>query len=451
MTVEFRILALLAFAAGSLLLAQTGAENLTLTVGKSIVIDYPADVSRISTSNPEVVDYVAVTPREILLQTKAQGYSTLIVWSKSGQRTFYSITVEPNLDPLRKLFKETYPTDDIQVQAGRDSISLNGRVSSPAIAERAAVLASSFAKTVVNNLQVPAPPVDRQILLRVKFAELDRNQSNALGVNLNSLGAGNTVARTTTGQFAAPSNTQIGGDQNSVPLSDALNIFAFRPDLNIAAVIRALQARGVLQILAEPNLVTTDNREASFLVGGEFPVPVLQGGANSGAVTVQFREFGIRLTFKPTVTDNKTIKLYVKPEVSSIDLANGVNVSGFNIPALSTRRIESNVELSEGQSFVIAGLVDDRVTENMSKIPGLANIPVLGNLFKSRQENKSRSELVILVTPELATAANSGPKLPGYPHEFLAPSTPAFPAPPSPSTSVKSAPVTAAHAKTKRK
>ena len=139
-----------------------------------------------------------------------------------------------------------------------------------------------------------------------------------------------------------------------------------------------MQIEGVLQILAEPNLVTTNGKEASFLVGGEFPVPVLQGGGNAGAVTIQFREFGIRLTFNPVVTENGTIKMYVKPEVSTIDLANAVTVSGFLIPALATRRMETNVELGPGQSFVIGGLIDDRVQDSMSKIPGLASIPLLG-------------------------------------------------------------------------
>jgi pilus assembly protein CpaC len=179
-----------------------------------------------------------------------------------------------------------------------------------------------------------------------------------------------------------------------------LNIFAFRPDLNLGVLIKDLQAQGVLQILAEPNLVTTNGKEASFLVGGEFPVPVVQGGQNAGAISIVFREFGIRLTFLPQVTAHNTIKMHVKPEVSTIDLSNGVVFSGFTIPALATRRIETDIELGEGQSFVIAGLMDDRVTENLSQVPGLSHIPILGALFKSRSETKSKTELVVMVTPE---------------------------------------------------
>jgi pilus assembly protein CpaC len=214
-------------------------------------------------------------------------------------------------------------------------------------------------------------------------------------------------------------------------LSDALNIFAFRPDLNLAAFIKALQNQGVLQILAEPNLVTTDGKEASFLAGGEFPVPIVQGGASVGAVTIQFREFGIRLSFLPNVTSHNTIKLHVKPEVSMLDFANGVTLSGFNIPGLTTRRMETFIELTQGQSFVIAGLIDDRVTENLGKVPGLASIPLLGTLFKSRQENKSKTELIVVVTPEITSPPQAAAAIPApaMPKSFmtLAPPGPVAP------------------------
>jgi pilus assembly protein CpaC len=208
-----------------------------------------------------------------------------------------------------------------------------------------------------------------------------------------------------TGQFGAP---QWRGDSKSFSFSDILNVFAVRPDLNLGLVIRDLQSRGLLQILAEPNLVATNGREASFLAGGEFPVPIVQSGVNAGAVTVQFREFGIRLSFLPQLTANGTVKLHVKPEVSTIDTANGVTVSGFRIPALSTRRIETDIELVEGQSFVIAGLLDDRVIENLAELPGLSRIPVLGVLFRSRSRTKARTELVVVVTPEAAAPLPPG-------------------------------------------
>lgn len=403
-------------------------EELRLTIGKSVVIDYPADIGRISTSNPEVADYVAVTTREILIHAKSHGTATLIVWARSGQRAFYAISVEHNLEPIRKILKSTFPAEDIQIQSARDTVSLTGMVTNQIVADRAVALVTPLAKSVVNNMRLAPPKVEKQVLLRVRFAELNRNATRSFGVNLFSTGAGNTIGRTTAGGSAAPNIANIGsGADNKFTLTDALNIFAFRPDINLGAVIKALQAEGVLQILAEPNLVTTNGKEASFLVGGEFPVPILQGGSNAGAVTVQFREFGIRLNFNPQITENGTIKLYVKPEVNTIDLANAVTIAGFSIPALATRKIETNIELGEGQSFVIGGLLDDRVTDSMSKIPGLSNIPLLGSIFKARTENRSKSELIVLVTPEITTPLTASDPRPSieFPKEFMKPAVPA--------------------------
>lgn len=403
--------------------AQASAEDIRITLGKSVVIDYPEDVTRISTSSPEIVDYVPVSAREILLHAKGVGNATLVIWAKSGQRNFYNVNVELNIEPVRKLLRETFPNEDIRIQAARDTVSVSGLVTTQAVLDRVMALVTPVSKSVVSNLKLRAAPVEKQVLLRVKFAQLDRTYSNQFGVNLMSTGAGNTLGGTSTGQFGGSRVTGLEGGAGTVSITDTLNLFAFRPDLNMAAFIKALQSRGILQILAEPNLVTSNGKEASFLVGGEFPVPVLQGGSNAGAVTVQFREFGIRLTFNPTITENGTLKMYVKPEVSTIDLAHGVTVSGFTIPALATRRVESNIELGLGQSFVIGGLIDDRTDETMSKMPGLSSIPLLGQLFKSRNENRQKTELLVMVTPELVEPSTAGdPKLmPQLPGEFLRP------------------------------
>jgi pilus assembly protein CpaC len=396
---------------------STSVEEIKVTLGKSIVLDYPEDVARISTSNPEVVDYVPVSTREILLHAKALGVATVVVWAKSGQRTFYNLLVEYNLEPMRKLIRESFPNEQIQISSSKDSVVLTGQISSQQAADRVLQVLIPLSKAVVNNMRVRSAPVEKQIVLKVKFAEVNRQAMTAFGINLVSTGALNTPGRITTGQFpsANPAGTLAGGIPGGLPgttssftLSDALNIFAFRPDLNFGIFIKDLQTKGLLQILAEPNLVTSNGKEASFLVGGEFPIPVLQGGANSGAVTIQFREFGIRLNFNPLLTDNNTMKMYVKPEVSTIDLNNAVTVSGFRIPALATRRIESNIELAPGQSFIIGGLIDDRTTENLSRMPGLASIPVLGVLFKSREESRTKTELLVMVTPEFIDPLSPG-------------------------------------------
>lgn len=407
-------------------------RDLTITAGRSLVIDYPEDLARISTSNPEVLDYVPASNREILLHGKSIGVATLVVWSKSGHRTYYSVSVEQNLAPFREILQRTFPGEQIEVLATKDAVALVGSVSSPAISERAAALVSPLAKNVVNHLTVRAAPVEKQILLRVKFAELNRSAAQNFGVNLISTGALNTPGQITTGQFSPARPAQLKGTigapltgtESTMSITDALNIFAFRPDLNLAAAIKALHTQGVLQILAEPNLVTSNGKEASFLVGGEFPIPVLQGGSNAGAITVQFREFGIRLTFNPSLTGNGTLKMFVRPEVSTIDIANAVTVGGFTIPALATRRIESTIELGPGQSFVIGGLIDDRANESLSKVPGLGSIPILGALFRSRNENRTKSELIVMVTPEVVEPLEAAdPRLKvNHPMEMLRPS-----------------------------
>jgi pilus assembly protein CpaC len=419
--------------------AALAAEELTLSVGQSVVIDCASDIGRISTANPDVVDAVAVSTREVLLNAKAQGASTVVIWPKNGPRSLYAVSVSQDLGPLRQLLRESFPDLTLSVHMirdtqtkesqGRDAISLDGEVPSKEVAERAAALMAPFAKVVVSNLRVVTHAPDKQILLRVKFAELDRNAATSFGVNLISTGAANTPGSISTGQFQTPRPAELSGvipgraegTSTKFSISDALNVFAFRPDFNLSAFIKALQNEGLLQILAEPNLVATNGKEASFLVGGEFPVPVVQGGANAGSVSIMFKEFGIRLAFQPVLTTHGTIRMHVKPEVSTIDLTNAVNFSGFTIPALATRRAETDIELSERQSFVIAGLLDNRVTETMARIPGLAGIPILGELFKSRQTNRTRSELVVVVTPEITTPLEAGraAALPEMPKLFL--------------------------------
>lgn len=412
----------------------TSVEELKVTLGKSIVIDYPTNVARISTSNPDVVDAVAVSTREILLHAKDHGVATVVVWAKNGERNFYNISVEHNVKPIRQIIEVTFPNEAIEVQSAEDSVTLTGRVSSQEVSDRAAAVAASLATTVVNNLEL-IDTVEKQILLRVKFAEMDRQVGTRFAVNLVSTGFANTPGLISTGQFGSARATELsggipGGNEGTTSeftITDALQVFAFRPDLNLASFVAALKTQGMLQILAEPNLVTSAGKEASFLVGGEFPVPILQGGSNAGAVTIQFREFGIRLTFLPELTENGTIRMYVKPEVSTIDVANSVQFSGFTIPALATRRMETNIELREGQSFIIGGLLDDRAQATFNRIPGLSNIPILGELFKSRAKSTSKNELIVMVTPEMVSPLEADDPRPSpvMPIDFLEPLSPA--------------------------
>lgn len=407
----------------------TDAVDLTLTVGAGTVVDCLPAVVRVAVSSPEIVDAVTASRHEVIFHAKAVGRATMVVWSKTGERKTYNITVEPNLEPMRRLLRETFPGEEIDLRASRESLALVGHASSQAVADRALTLVAASVKGAVSNLQIAPPPPENQVLLRVRFAELNRSAVREFGINLLSTGTLNTVGQITTGQFGAASVSSLpstipgafAGSEAPFTLSDILNIFAFRRDLNLGAVIHDLETRGLLQILAEPNLVATSGKEASFLAGGEFPVPIAQGNGGGVTVTVQFKEFGIRLSFTPVITPQRTIRLHVKPEVSSLDNADGVQLSGFRIPALSTRRVETDIELAQGQSFAIAGLLDDRVIENLSQLPGLSHVPLLGALFKSRSVTKSRDELIVIVTPETALPVSGPLPDPVMPQPFLPP------------------------------
>ena len=397
------------------------AEELRLTVGKSIVIDYPSDIRQISTSSAEIVDANPVTTREILMHGKGIGNATLVVWSKAGDRMFYNVTVDLNLDPLRRSLKDSFPNEQVTVASSRDTLTLNGRVTSKETGERMLALASGFSKTVVNNMIIGAP-IDKQILLRVRFAELDRQKEKQYGINWIAA-PGGTAINASTGQFGTPVFSSAAGTLGSSnwTIPSALNLFAFNPKLDLGAFIRALEGENILQILAEPNLVTSNGKEAYFLVGGEIPVPIAQGGASAGAISVQFREYGIRLRFKPEITPNNTLKLHLSQEVSNIDTSAAVLINGFNIPGFSTRKTETDVELGEGQSFVVSGLLSNRETDSLSKLPFIGDVPILGNFFKSRDVQKNRTDLILIVTPEITEPLNPNDPRPeiNFPKDFL--------------------------------
>jgi len=407
--------ALWALAAGSgeMLAAELQAQNtaLVVTVGKSLVLDNAMNIQRISVANGDLAEAVAVNPREVLINGKMPGETSLVIWQQGGPRLLFDLTVRASssrIDNVRGQIARELPGQDVSVYTEGDTVFLHGTAKDMISAERAALMAGTLGK-VVNLLHVTTPAEDPQILLKVRFADVDRSMSSSLGFNLFSLGATNTIGGTTTQQYSPPVLTQNGSGATAT-LTNALNVFLFRPDLNLGATIEALEGRNILQILAEPNVMTINGKQASFLSGGEFPVPVIQGGSNIGAVTIQFREFGVRLNFLPTITPRGTIRLQVAPEVSSLDYSNAVVLQGFTVPAIATRKVQTEIELENGQSFAIAGLLDNRFNETLDKIPGLANIPLLGKLFQSRVLNKSNSELLILVTPEIVR-----PIAPGQP------------------------------------
>jgi len=393
----------------------SAARDLFVTVGKSLVVDSPINNQRISVANGDLAEALAVNPREVLVNGKSAGETSMIIWQQGGNRLFFDLTIRPStskVSAIQQQIDREMPGQDIKVSFENDTAFVHGTAKDLTSVDRAVAIATTLGKTV-NLLHVNVPPTEAQIILKVRFADVDRAAVQDLGLNFLSTGATNTIGRVTTGQFSPPTITGNPGSPPTITYSDLLNIFFFRPDLNLGATIKALESRNLLQILAEPNVLAINGKSASFLAGGEFPYPTLQGGGGGlGAVTIQFREFGVRINFTPVITPRGTIRLQVTPEVSSLDFANGLVFQGFTIPALSTRRVQTEIELEEGQSFVIGGLLDRRVTEQLSKIPGLGDVPLLGKLFTSRTLNKTNTELLVMVTPQLVRPIPKGQSAP---------------------------------------
>lgn len=415
-------------------------QSLHLLVGRSLVITSPTRIKRISLADPTIAEAVVVSPYQVVLNGKAPGVVSFLLWDESEQSQIFEVTVDLDLLELNRKLQEAFPGEHVELDTSGGVVAVSGKVSSPEVAARILEFIKGAVPKVTSAMEVPTAHAGN-ILLEVKFAEVDRTAISQLGINILSLPGNPIIGSIGTQQFAPPqlqnvqtttttgnTTTQSTSQGSSFALSDLLNVFLFRPDINVAATIKALQAHDLLQILAEPNLLTSSGKDASFLAGGEFPYPVLQGGTVGGAaaITIQFKEFGVRLNFTPTLQSDGTIHLKVQPEVSSLDFANALTIQGFIIPALSTRRVLSEMDLRDGQSFAIAGLVDNRVTEELEKIPGLGDVPLLGKLFQSRSLNKSRNELLVLVTPRVVQPMTTGqlPAGPTFPSQFLEPPDP---------------------------
>jgi pilus assembly protein CpaC len=404
-----------------------GAAPLRVMVDKSLLINTTERLKRVSVTDPNVADAIVVTPTQILVHGRSAGEVSLLIWDELERSRSFDLRVDVDVSATAEQEKRVFPDEQITVTPSRSAIVLSGHVTTEDIAKRAEMIAAAYSKNVVNVLTF-GPVGAQEVLLEVKFAEVDRTAVTQLGANLFSTGATNTLGSTTTGQFGG-----VGGHTitDAFPLPDpsvftsttnitnALNLFLFRPDMHLGATIQALQQKNLLQILAEPNLIAVNGKEASFLAGGEFPFPIVQPGQGFTAVTISFKEFGVRLKFTPVIMPNGNIHLRVVPEVSQLDFANGLSISGFTVPALSTRRADTEFELQDGQSFVIAGLIDNRVTNAASKIPWLGDVPILGNFFKSKNTQKSNSELMVLCTVHRIAPSTQNPPLPNYPKPFM--------------------------------
>jgi pilus assembly protein CpaC len=401
----------MAAAAGEALSDGEEAQRLHLIVGRSLFLNFPERLRRVYVSNPVVLDSIASSPFEVVITAKSPGTSSLVLWSAEGRPTMYTVLADVDVAGLRKSLADALPGGHVEVEAQQGRVHLTGVVDSDAAAEEAARLAGVYSKDVINSLVVD-PAHLPQVQLQVRIVEIDRSKLTAFGINLFGLN-GTNIGQGSTEQFSPFTFQNNSGSTTQAITSDFLNLFYFNIKNGVGASIKDLQTKGILEILAEPNLTTLHGKPARFLAGGEFPYPIVQpGGVGSvPTITVQFRPYGVKLEFTPFVNSDGTIRLRVAPEVSALDYTNEVVIAGYTLPAISTRRAETEVELKDGESFGISGILDHRTTDSLSKMPGIGDIPILGQLFRSKNLNRSTMELIVIVTPKIIDSL-SGPGLP---------------------------------------
>jgi pilus assembly protein CpaC len=423
-TINAQIGPVAAASAAPAVAGEAEMTSVSLVVGRSTVLNTSSPITRVSLTSADIADALVTSQTQLLLHGKAPGTISMFVWNRDGVVRRYEVVVARDIAKLTDQVKQLFPNEKVEVRSNGRDVVLAGTVSSKDVAEKLVGLSAGFVEKkddIVNLLQVAAPRTN-QVLLRVRFAEVSRQALTELGVNLftSPTGINNTLGRVSTQQFPgaefsdlswSKSDKSFGSDVTSatgkVTFSDFLNLFVLSEKYDLGVLIRALSTKGLFQSLAEPNLVAESGKEATFLAGGEFPIPVAQGSGANTSISVQFKEFGIRLAFTPLV-DGDRVHLRVAPEVSSLDFSNAVIMNGFRIPALTTRRTATELELRDGQTFAIAGLLNNSMNETLQKIPGIGDIPVLGYLFRSKAAQKNRTELVVMITPQILREGSPG-------------------------------------------
>ena len=412
--------------------AATTATAVDLLVGRSTILNVGAAIARVSLTVPDVADAMVTAPSQLLIHGKTPGTISLFVWDRAGGIKTYEVVVRRDLTHLTAQLKELFPGEGVTVMGSGKDVVLSGTVSSKYVIDKAAEVAGGYVEKkeyVVNLLKQIEGQASNQVMLRVRFAEVSRSALRELGASFFTGPGGfhDYVAQASTQQFPTIHYDELnrssiqgpgnwGGGRDTVDstggkftFSDMLNFMIFNNKYNVGTLIKAMQDKGLFQSLAEPNLIALNGKEASFLAGGEYPYPVVQPGSGSNnAITIMFKEFGVRLNFTPTVLGGDLINLKVRPEVSSLDFSNAIVLDGFRIPALSTRRTDTEVELQDGQTFAIAGLMNNSVQSTMRKIPGIGDIPILGWLFKSQAMAKNQTELVVMITPHIVRRGSAG-------------------------------------------
>ena len=394
-----------------------------LTTNRSTVLKTRVPYKNVSIAQPDVADVNLVGPQDILVTAKKPGSTQLIVWDDEDRSQVVEIIVAFDLQALQDLMATMFPDSKIEVTSLNGTIALRGRVPNLRTAEQAAEVASPYGEKVLNFLEVSG---GQQIMLQIRFAEISRSASTSLGFN-----AFGTDGTSRFGWNSGPGGSPIGGlatGAEETTINPAVTLFGAGRfhQTSFEYFVSALRRNNLLRVLAEPNLVVYSGAQGSFLAGGEFPVPVPQtgsGGGGSTAITVEYKQFGVRLDFTPVVLGDGRIRLKVTPEVSDLDFSRSVSFNGFVIPSITKRTLTTEIELAEGQTFSVAGLLNNRVTANKDVTPLLGDVPVLGALFRSVRYERSETELVVLVTPRLVEAMNPDqvPAMPGekwrYPTE----------------------------------
>lgn len=399
------------------------AQSMQVVVGTSLVYESPVPFTRASLANPEIADASVISPRQLYVTGKTVGITNLMVWGKDGRvAAAYHVEVAPDLTRLKEQLHHLFSDEtQIQVTATHDHVTLSGTIGSAVRLHRVLTLAEAYApKKVVNLLQVSGV---QQVMLEVRVAEMDRTLLRRLGFNASFTdGSGKSFgvsALKNLASVAADGVLPFAAPPVGLAVSQAVNaLFRFQSGSSTwTGFIDALKENNLAKVLAEPTLTAISGQEASFLAGGEFPIPVPQA---FGVTTVQFKKFGVQLNFTPVVLDQRRMSITVTPEVSELNFANGLTLQGLTVPSINTRRASTVIELGDGQSFAVAGLLRDQVREVVSKYPVLGDIPILGALFRSSQFQKNETELIIVVTPHLVVPTTEA-KLPLPTGRFIEP------------------------------
>jgi pilus assembly protein CpaC len=387
---------------------------ITVARGNSQVIIHPSNLERVMVSDPGIADVITVTAREVVVNGLRPGTTTLLLWDALGARHAHTVRVTVDARTVQEEFRRIFPEETFLVAAVGNTLILSGETRNAQAAERAVSLAATLEREaeILDYIVVP----DRgQVLLQVRIAEVGRTGLQALGAHVTRIDPfglrTDDEGMVSPGGVVSPGGSFLGFDGPDRTFSDAVNFYLFHRRANVNVFIQALKTEGHFKSLAEPNLLTLPNETASFLAGGEFPYPVVQTGAQA-STTIQFQEFGIRLHFTPTITSAGAIRMEVEPEVSSLDFAGGLQIGGFSVPTILTRRAHTVVEVQEGQTFAIAGLMDNQLSESVQKIPFLGDIPILGRFFRSNSRRQERTELLVLVTPHLVGQDMEVPEVP---------------------------------------